>query len=295
MTALEKRDQVTANIPTYGNRGIRRARTFLLLTTALWEVAIVEEGSTPFIEVVDGGRLELPRGSALVGRADDADLRLPSPEVSARHAWLRRDERTTWVNDANSTNGTWINGRRLVSGRERELRHGDRLEFGPVTAVYRDPARSGRDLRTQVRQRPVPGTSYGDVSAGTFNHAGRDVNNSYDQRQHHQYEFTTPEGEVFNELATGRGAGRALMILGQLLSLAGFCIWIFVIFRFITAIPTSGPTAEFSPPELLGPPVFDGVPLGVVGFGMVILGGVVSYVGTVMAKSARERRKGRNR
>ncbi|MCG8926092.1 FHA domain-containing protein [Lentzea sp. CC55] len=251
---------------------------------------MVERGS-PFIQVVGGSRLDLPRGLALVGRGEEADLRLPSPEVSAQHAWLRRDGRTTWVNDANSTNGTWLNGTRLVAGRDQELHHGDRLEFGPVAAVFRDPAGGARRPPTRVQQRP--GVSYGTVSAGTFNHAGRDVNNSYDQRQHHRYEFTTPEGLAITELATGRGAGRVLMVLGQLAALAGFCLWAFVIFRFITSISTSvsTPAAEFTPPELLGPPVLGGVPLGVVGFGLFVLGAVVSAVGLVVSKSARERRK----
>ncbi len=81
------------------------------------------------------------------------------------------------------------------------------------------------------------------------------------------------------------------MILGQLAALTGFGIWVFVIFRFITSIPTSVSAPDFSPPELLGPPVFDGVPLGAVGFGLFFLGMVVSSVGLVMSKSARERRK----
>ncbi len=61
----------------------------------LREVAVMVEGSAPFTQVIGGGRLDLPRGLVLVGRGDEADLRLPSPEVSTRHAWLRRDDRTT--------------------------------------------------------------------------------------------------------------------------------------------------------------------------------------------------------
>jgi hypothetical protein len=42
---------------------------------------------------------------------------------------------------------------------------------------------------------------------------------------------------------------------------------------------------------MLGPDVFDGVPLGVVGFALFGLGGVVTMIGQVMAKAARERRR----
>ncbi|HEX6341225.1 FHA domain-containing protein [Umezawaea sp.] len=258
----------------------------------------MEATGAPFIEVADGGRLELPRGMVLVGRADDADLRLPSPEVSARHAWIRRDGRGTWITDANSTNGTWLNGSRLAEGRERELRHCDRVEFGSVGVVYRDPARGDtHHPRTRVSRRPAPGTSYGDVTAGTFNHAGRDVNNSYDQSRHNRFEFTTPEGQALEELATGRGAGRAVMLLGLVMILAGFGIWAAVILRFIASISStvSAPSADFTPPELLGPPVLDGVPLGVVGFGLFVLGMVVNGIGLVVSRSARARRERRPR
>jgi hypothetical protein len=71
-----------------------------------------------------------------------------------------------------------------------------------------------------------------------------------------------------------------------------------VIFRFITAISTevsapAGPDFDFSPPALLGDPVFGDVPLGVVGFALFGGGMVVAVVGMVISKSARERRRGR--
>ncbi|KDN22312.1 FHA domain-containing protein [Amycolatopsis rifamycinica] len=237
-----------------------------------------------------GARLVVRRGSWLVGRGPDADLRLPSDQVSLRHAWIRQDARGTWVADAGSRNGTWVNGRRLAPRQDHPLRHGDRLEFGPVAAVYSDG--EGGAPQTRTWQRSSSGVSFGDVSAGTINNAGRDIHNSYDHRQHHNYEFTTPEGEALTSLATGKGAGRAVMVLGLLMILAGFGIWVSVIFRFIKAGSDSVSSGSFdAPPPLLGPEVFDGVPLGVVGFALFGLGGVVMLIGMVMAKAARERRR----
>ncbi|SEC92204.1 FHA domain-containing protein [Amycolatopsis tolypomycina] len=237
-----------------------------------------------------GVRLEVRRGSWLVGRGPDADLRLRSEQVSLRHAWIRQDARGTWVADAGSRNGTWVNGRRLAPRQDHPLRDGDRLEFGPVSAVYADGSGAAH-TRTWQRS-PSGGVSFGDVSAGTINNAGRDVNNSYDHRQQHNYEFSTPEGQMISELATGRGAGRAVMVLGLLTILAGFGIWASVIFRFIKAGSDAVSSGSFdAPPPLLGPEVFDGVPLGVVGFALFGLGGVVLLIGLVMAKAARERRR----
>ncbi|WP_370962925.1 FHA domain-containing protein [Amycolatopsis sp. cg9] len=238
-----------------------------------------------------GARLAVRRGSWLVGRGPDADLRLPSDQVSLRHAWIRRDGRGTWVADAGSRNGTWVNGRRLAPRQDHPLRNGDRLEFGPVAAVYSDGEGGAPQTRTWERS-ASGGVSFGDVSAGTINNAGRDIHHSYDHRQHHNYAFTTPEGEAITLLATGKGPGRVIMVLGFLMILTGFGIWASVIFRFIKAGSDSVSAGSFdAPPPLLGPEVFDGVPLGAVGFALFGLGGVVVLIGMVMAKAARERRR----
>lgn len=222
------------------------------------------------IETPDGMRLAVRRGAWLVGRAADAHLRLDSDRVSGHHAWIRRDGRGTWVADAGSRNGTRVNGRRLAAYRDQLLRDGDRLEFGPVTAVYAE------------EEQVSFGVSFGDVTAGTINNAGRDVNHTYDNRR----EYTTPEGQIFTELATGRGAGRAVMVVGLLMLLAGFGIWMSVIVGFIKGIPTA--TATDFPP-LLGPEAVDGVPLGVVGLVLLAVGGVVTLVGLVLSKARRGR------
>ncbi|MEU7784699.1 FHA domain-containing protein [Amycolatopsis sp. NPDC049159] len=200
--------------------------------------------------------------------------------------------RGTWVADAGSRSGTWVNGRRLAPRQDHPLRTGDRLESGPVADAYSDGEGGARPTRTWERSSSA-GVSFGDVSAGTITNAGRDVNNSYDHRQHHDDGFTKPEGEAITLPATGKGAGCVVMVLGLLTILAGFGSWVSVIFRFNKA--GSDSVSSGSPP-LLGPEVFDGVPLGVVGFALFGLGGVVVLIGTVMAKAARERRRnGRQR
>ncbi|SEF21138.1 Inner membrane component of T3SS domain-containing protein [Amycolatopsis pretoriensis] len=97
------------------------------------------------IETVEGAvtRLEVRRGSWLVGRAPEADLKLYSDRVSPRHAWLRRDARGTWVSEAGSRAGTLVNGEPLAPGRARLLRDGDRVSLGPITTVYSDLRAAG--------------------------------------------------------------------------------------------------------------------------------------------------------
>lgn len=75
-----------------------------------------------------------PGGRRLnVGRATDSDLSLNHPSVSKIHAALLMNrEGTLLVSDTGSTNGTYINGRRIAYGEARQIEEGDVLGFGDV-------------------------------------------------------------------------------------------------------------------------------------------------------------------
>jgi hypothetical protein len=77
-----------------------------------------------------GRRVELTR-EVVIGR-QDADLVLDEdPEVSRRHAMLRRSGESVVVEDLNSTNGTFVNGERV---REAiAVRPGDEVMVGRTT------------------------------------------------------------------------------------------------------------------------------------------------------------------
>ena len=71
---------------------------------------------------------EQPR--VVVGRSAGADVRLPHPAVSSSHASIR-SEGTQWLLvDEGSTNGTKVNGKKIVARRPKALRSGDRIEIG---------------------------------------------------------------------------------------------------------------------------------------------------------------------
>ena len=75
---------------------------------------------------VAGRTVEIGSGCT-IGR-EGCDVLLPDPEVSRRHAVVRVADGVASVEDVGSTNGTWLNGRR-VEGRA-ELRAGDELRLG---------------------------------------------------------------------------------------------------------------------------------------------------------------------
>ncbi|MGB7587201.1 MAG: DUF3662 and FHA domain-containing protein [Solirubrobacterales bacterium] len=76
--------------------------------------------------------LEGPR--ATIGRSKDVDCVLRDPNVSRRHAELRRSPAGDWtIADLGSTNGIKINGQRVGSSR---LRPGDEVTLGTTTFMF---------------------------------------------------------------------------------------------------------------------------------------------------------------
>jgi len=70
-----------------------------------------------------------------IGRDPRAGIHLPAPVVSWRHARLDRTARGHVITDRNSTNGTFVNGQRLV--RPHPLQRGDVVQIGPFKLVYK--------------------------------------------------------------------------------------------------------------------------------------------------------------
>jgi FHA domain len=75
-----------------------------------------------------------PGGRRLnVGRGSDNDLHIDDGSVSKIHASLVMNrEGTLLVADTGSTNGTYINGRRLAYGEARQIVEGDVVGFGDI-------------------------------------------------------------------------------------------------------------------------------------------------------------------
>jgi FHA domain len=67
------------------------------------------------------------REELLLGRHAGCDVVLPDPSVSRRHAWLTFRDGHWILRDLDSTNGTCVNGERVV---RCELEPGDRLRLG---------------------------------------------------------------------------------------------------------------------------------------------------------------------
>lgn len=81
----------------------------------------------------------VPGGKRLsVGRVKDNELSLNDASVSKIHAALLMNQQgTLLVADTGSTNGTFINGRRISYGEARQIEDGDVVGFGDVEVRFR--------------------------------------------------------------------------------------------------------------------------------------------------------------
>lgn len=90
--------------------------------------------STRAIVSIGDRRYVLDGPKAVIGRSKECDCVLRDPNVSRRHAELRRAESGDWhVSDLGSTNGVKVNGRQVASSR---LRPGDEVTLGTSTFSF---------------------------------------------------------------------------------------------------------------------------------------------------------------
>jgi pilus assembly protein CpaF len=92
-----------------------------------------------FLEV-EGRRIDLREGEVTVGRSRGCGVVLRDPSVSRGHALLSVASGRVTLQDLRSSNGTYVNGRRLDA--ETPLTEGDRVVIGE-TALYLRRAGAG--------------------------------------------------------------------------------------------------------------------------------------------------------
>jgi DNA-binding winged helix-turn-helix (wHTH) protein len=89
--------------------------------------------------MLDTRRIPLPAGVHVIGRDASCGVWIDSGDVSRRHARLVVDAEgpavAVTVEDAGSTNGTYVRGRRIAT--KTTLRDGDRVRIGDVTITFR--------------------------------------------------------------------------------------------------------------------------------------------------------------
>ena len=92
--------------------------------------APVLEGSSPGIE---GRRFVIRSGRQAIGRRLDNDIVVDDMSVSGCHAWITHQHDRCVIMNTLSTNGTFVNDKRV---HEVALRHGDHIRLGQAEFVF---------------------------------------------------------------------------------------------------------------------------------------------------------------
>ncbi len=71
----------------------------------------------------------------VIGRDKRCHIRIDDPFMSSRHAEIIVREGVHYLNDLESTNGTFLNGDK-VTGDPIEILNGDKIEIGQVTFIF---------------------------------------------------------------------------------------------------------------------------------------------------------------
>ena len=81
----------------------------------------------------NGQRHEVAKRRVVIGRSKDADVQVPDPNVSRRHAELRQEGATYWLVDLDSTNGVEVAGKRV---KRVKLEDGTRFTIGSTEIAF---------------------------------------------------------------------------------------------------------------------------------------------------------------
>lgn len=208
-------------------------------------------------------------GEQVIGRAANVDVVVSHPSVSRRHARLRRRGPQLDLVDLRSSNGTFVNGRRI--DRSTTVAPGDVVRVGAVELHVQSGAQAPTGRHAAV------GFAMRRQSAHQIWNVGGDV---------HKSTTVVGEDDPWDELFQGTPAGRVLMILGLVAVIVGFALWMTFIF------------SGFAPPSGTDPfgwnPITDarrilGVPQPILGFALFAGGGLASALGAGLSRAQRRR------
>lgn len=97
---------------------------------------------------------ELDKEKMTLGRRHDNDIRIKETYVSAYHAEFTRDsEGNYYLRDRDSSNGTYINGKRLK--KRVRVSNGDRLKFGSLRSTVTLSSEDAEKITSREKDSPM--------------------------------------------------------------------------------------------------------------------------------------------
>lgn len=122
---------------TGGYFGPTQAPTQIATSSPTAPAALPNKGSVhAWLEVVRGATgspIVTVYDGLVIGRGRGADVQLTDTTVSRRHAVIRVGQGQCYIQDPGSSNGTYVNGRRIKA---QALRDGDRITIGDAELIF---------------------------------------------------------------------------------------------------------------------------------------------------------------
>jgi len=118
-----------------------------------------------------GSEFELTRRTTTIGRSEECDIVLEDESVSRQHARITLTENHFHIEDLNSTNGTFVNGKRIIS---HQLLDQDRIQICKSIFIFypKEAPKEEKPSTDLINILPTQGidttTILGSIDASTF-------------------------------------------------------------------------------------------------------------------------------
>ena len=86
--------------------------------------------------VVGGKSKPLSNKIFSIGRAKTNQVIISDPKVSKFHATIYFENGICYIQDNDSTNGTYVNGNQIFAGKKVKLKDGDKIKMGQTTLDF---------------------------------------------------------------------------------------------------------------------------------------------------------------
>lgn len=125
-----------------------------------------DQSKEPYLIIIAGsdiGKLyRLPSDELIAGRSPDCDIWIEDSTISRKHFKIRKTNKGYMIEDLNSTNGTFLNNKRIQSA---VLTESDKIQISKDTIMQFDFFDEGRKISEQKRYE----MGVKDAVTGTFN------------------------------------------------------------------------------------------------------------------------------
>ncbi len=139
------------------------------MSSAIFRLSFIE-GHIP------GEKIDLENGEIVIGREESADIVIPMPVVSRKHVRLRVTDQSVSIEDLNSSNGTFVNGKQIKG--TVELKPGDKIGLGRTVVFALDgppPQPSSQATMIEGMRPGIQEPAATVIQAGRVEPAGRNA------------------------------------------------------------------------------------------------------------------------